>query len=100
MISWEGDRNRAQYLFWLSDEQWKQIKPHLPTDVRDVERVGDRRVIGGIVQVLESSCCWCDCPPEYGPSTTIYNRFVGQRAGFGRNLAALLPETGHRQTPR
>jgi len=23
-------------LFWLSDEQWKQIKPHLPTDVRGV----------------------------------------------------------------
>jgi hypothetical protein len=25
-------------LFWLSDEQWKRIEPHLPTDVRGVER--------------------------------------------------------------
>ena len=30
-------------LFWLSDEQWKGIEPHLPTDVRGVERVEDRR---------------------------------------------------------
>ena len=63
-------------LFWLSDEQWKRIEPDLPTDVRDVERADDRRVISGIVQVLKSGCRWCDCPPEYGPPTTIYNRFV------------------------
>ena len=25
-------------LFWLSDEQWERIEPHLPTDVRGVER--------------------------------------------------------------
>ena len=32
-------------LFWLSDEQWKRIEPHLPTDVSGVERAEDRRVI-------------------------------------------------------
>lgn len=63
-------------LFWLSDEQWNRIEPHLPTDVRGVKRAHDRRVISGIVRVLKSGCRWCDCPPEYGPSTTIYNRFV------------------------
>ena len=40
-------------LFWLSDEQWKRIEPQLPTDVRGVERVDDRRVISGIVHVLK-----------------------------------------------
>ena len=39
-------------LFWLSDGQWERVKPHLPTDVRGVERVDDRRVISGIVHVL------------------------------------------------
>jgi transposase len=63
-------------LFWLSDEQWQQIEPHLPTDVRGVERKDDRRVISGIVHVLKSGCRWKDCPPEYGPPTTIYNRFA------------------------
>jgi transposase len=33
-------------------------------------------VISGILHVLKSGCRWCDCPPEYGPPTTIYNRFV------------------------
>lgn len=63
-------------LFWLSDEQWARIEPHLPTDVRGKERVDDRRVISGILHVLKTGCRWCDCPPEYGPYTTIYNRFV------------------------
>ena len=74
-------------LFWLSDEQWKRIEPHLPTDVRGVERVDDRRIISGIVHVLKSGCRWCDCPPEYGPPTTIYNRFVRwARRGIWENL--------------
>ena len=63
-------------LFWLSDEQWRRIEPHLPTDVRGKERVDDRKVISGILHVLKSGCRWKDCPPEYGPPTTIYNRFV------------------------
>ena len=63
-------------LFWLSEEQWRQIEPHLPKDVRGKARVDDRRVISGIVHVIKSGCRWCDCPPEYGPPTTIYNRFV------------------------
>ena len=25
--------------FWLSDEQWARIEPHLPTDVRGEESV-------------------------------------------------------------
>ena len=72
-------------LFWLSDEQWERIEPRLPTDVRGVEWVDDRRAISGIVHVLESGCRWCDCPPEYGPPTTIYNRFVHGR-GIWENL--------------
>ena len=63
-------------LFWLSDEQWQGIEPLLPTDVRGKDRVDDRQVISGILHVLKSGCRWCDCPPEYGPPTTIYNRFV------------------------
>lgn len=62
-------------LFWLDDDQWQQIEPHLPTDVRGKDRVDDRRVISGILHVLRSGCRWKDCPPEYGPHTTIYNRF-------------------------
>ena len=63
-------------LFWLNDDQWAKIEPLLPGDVRGIERTVDRRVISGIIHILKSGCRWCDCPPEYGPPTTIYNRFV------------------------
>ena len=66
----------SRNLFWLSDEQWARIEPHLPRDVRGVERADDRRVISGIVHVLRCGCRWCDCPKAYGSQTTIYNRFV------------------------
>jgi transposase len=66
----------SRNLFWLTDDQWANIEPLLPTDVRGKPRVDDRRVISGILHVLKSGCRWCDCPADYGPTTTIYNRFV------------------------
>ena len=62
--------------FWLTDEQFSKIAPHLPTDTRGKARVDDRRVISGIVHVLKSGGRWIDAPPEYGPKKTLYNRYV------------------------
>ena len=85
----------SRNLFWLSDEQWERIEPHLPRDVRGRERADDRRVISGIVHVLKSGCRWCDCPEAYGPPTTIYNRFVRwARRGIWENLFLALAGCG------
>ena len=62
-------------LFWLSDAQWAVVEPHLPKNQPGARRVDDRRVISGILHVLKIGCRWQDCPAEYEPSTTIYNRF-------------------------
>ena len=62
--------------FWLTDEQFANIAPHLPTDTRGKPRVDDRRVISGIVHVLKSGGRWVDAPAAYGPRKTLYNRFV------------------------
>ena len=62
-------------LYWLSDEEWQRIEPLLPRGRRGARRVDDRRVISGILHMLRSGARWRDCPPEYGPYTTIYNRF-------------------------
>ena len=80
----------SRNLFWLSDEQWQRIEPHLPTDVRGVERQDDRRIISGIVHVLKSGCRWSDCPEAYGPPTTIYNplRSVGAARHMGKPVPA------------
>ncbi|MCW2286871.1 transposase [Rhodoblastus acidophilus] len=66
--------NRDQ--FWLTDEQFSKIQPHLPTDTRGKERADDLRVISGIVHVLKTGGRWVDAPPDYGPRETLYNRFV------------------------
>ena len=62
-------------LYWLSDEEWKKIEPHLPRGRRGAHRVDDRRVISGVVHMLRTGARWRDCPKDYGPYTTIYNRF-------------------------
>ena len=62
-------------LFWLDDLQWAVLEPHLPTKQTGPKRKDDRQIISGIIHVLQSGCRWQDCPPEYGPSTTVYNRY-------------------------
>ncbi|KAB0267235.1 IS5 family transposase [Microvirga brassicacearum] len=61
--------------FWLSDAQWLAIEPHLPKNQPGARRVDDRRVLSGIIHVQMSGCRGRDCPPVYGPYTTIYNRW-------------------------
>ena len=62
-------------LFWLSDNAWENIKPHFPTGQPGKPRVDDRTVISGILHVLKVGCRWRYVPREYGPHTTIYNRY-------------------------
>ena len=81
--------------FWLSAAQFARLQPLLPTDTRGVPRVDDRRVISGIVQVLQSGCRWRDAPPVYGPSKTLYNRFVRwARKGVWAHVFAELAAAG------
>ena len=83
-----------RYQFWLSDEQWAAIKPHLPYYAAGKRREDDRRIISGIIHVLQSGCRWRDCPPGYGPSTTVYNRYNRwSQRGHWQYLFAALTET-------
>jgi transposase len=75
------------------------IEPHLPRGKPGKPRVDDRRVISGIMHVLKTGCRWRDCPPAYGPPTTIYNRYNRwSRRGIWRRLfekiaaSAAVPE--------
>ena len=82
-------------LFWLNYEQWQGIAPLLPSDVRGKERGDDRRVISGILHVLKSGCRWCDCPPEYGPPTTIHKSL--REVGAARRLGESVPRAAHQR---
>lgn len=81
-------------LTWLSDAEWARIEPLLPRGRKGARRVDDRRVISGIVHMLKSGARWRDCPPEYGPYTTVYNRFNRwSRQGLWLGMFEAL--TGH-----
>ena len=83
------------HLFWLGEAQWALIEPFIPKNQPGARRVDDRRGISGIIHVLKTGCRWCDCPPEYGPPTTIYNRFNRwSRRRFWVNLVEALAASG------
>ena len=83
-------------LYWLDDAQWKRIKPLLPQGRRGAHRVDDRRVISGIMHMLRSGARWRDCPTDYGPYTTVYNRFNrwSRQGIWGDIFYALTGSTG------
>src|ERR1700728_3532983 len=82
--------------FWLTDEQFARIEPHLPRNTRGKARVDDQRVISGIVHVLKSGGRWVDAPAEYGPRKTLYNRYVrwAERGIWKDIFAALAAREG------
>ena len=82
-------------LIWLSEAQMRRIEPHFPLS-HGIPRVDDRRVISGIIFVIRNGLRWCDAPAEYGPSKTIYNRFIRwSRLGvFNRIFEALAAKGG------
>ncbi len=83
------------HLFWLSDAQWAVVEPYMPKNQPGARRVDDRQVISGIIHVLKTGCRWCDCPSEYGPATTIYNRFNRwSRRRFWADLVEALAASG------
>ena len=80
MIQWLGEVAEAESvtenLFWFNDDQWAKIEPHLPRNQPGPDRKDDRRILSGIMHVLKIGCRWKDCPRDYGPHKTIYNRFA------------------------
>jgi transposase len=80
-------------LFWLSDAQWALIEPLLP-DLGGKPRVDDRRVISGILHRFREGLRWRAVPGDYGPRTTLYNRFNRwSKRGLWQQLFATLAIT-------
>ncbi|MBL4769206.1 MAG: transposase [Rhodobacteraceae bacterium] len=59
----------------MSDLEWAFTKCTLPNKSRGVKRVDDCRVISGIFYAFRVGCPLRDLPDQYGPYTTVYNRF-------------------------
>ena len=80
-------------LLWLTEAQMRKIEPYFPLS-HGVPRVDDRRIISGIIFVIQGGLRWRDAPQAYGSSKTVYNRFIRWRAmggdGKGSGGAALM----------
>jgi transposase len=68
-------RENEMPLFWLDDALWRAIAPVLPSRQSGPKRNDDRTIVSGIMHVLMTGCAWRDCPREYGPYMTVFNRF-------------------------
>ena len=78
-------------LFWLDDDSWGAIEPLIPMTRPGVKPGHNRQIISGILHVLKVGCRWCDCPRDYSPSTTVYNRFNRwSKAGIWQRMAEQL----------
>lgn len=81
--------------FWLSDLQWAVIEPHLPMVHTGPVRKDDRRVLRGIIHRFREGCHWRALPDEYGPYTTVFNRFNRwSKRGLWQNIFKALVEAG------
>ena len=86
-------------LFWLTDAQIERLKPFFPLS-HGVPRVDDKRVLSGIIFINRNGLRWRDAPAEYGPSKTLYNRWVRwSRLGvFARMMTAMAAEGQNTKT--
>jgi transposase len=54
--------------FWLNDKQWACIAPHLPTNLTGPERDDDRRIISGIIHMLQCGAAGAIARPSMVPT--------------------------------
>ena len=60
-------------LLGLSAEQVDGVRPLSPKE-RDGKRVDDRKVLSGIIPVLQKGLRWLAALAAYGPHKILYNR--------------------------
>jgi transposase len=61
----------------LSEEQWAQLSPLLPSEVGRVARPAksNRVMVEGMVWILRTGAPWRDLPKRFGPWKSVYTRF-------------------------
>ena len=80
-------------LFWLTDAQFSEIAPYLPTDTRGKPRVDDHRVISGIVHVLKIGRALDRCAARLRTQENALQslRSLGEEGRLGRFVRVPRP---------
>jgi len=76
----------------LSDAEWAQLQPLLPSVVTRGRHYRDHRtILNGMLYWLHTGVPWRDVPERYGPWETVYSRFRRwSRSGLWDRLLAQL----------
>ena len=83
-----GGEDEQQF---LADRREDGLAPAVFPKSHGKLNVDDRRVLSSIVFINRNGLRWCDVPREYGPATTLYNRWKrwGDNGVFARIMAGL-----------
>ena len=85
---------RIAYPSNLSGEEWKIIKPHIPTPIinRGKNRVHSyREILNAIFYLLRSGCSWRLLPHDFPPWKTVYHYFsIWRNDGVWKQINAAL----------
>lgn len=83
----------------LTDEQWKEIEPHIPkvpsrADGRGRPRRAERVVVNGIMWIMRTGAQWKEIPqPKYPSGSTCHSRFqTWVRLGVIERILSTLAE--------
>jgi transposase len=76
----------------VSDSQWESVAKLLATTPHTGRPLADpRRVLNGILYVLQHGCAWSKLPKRYGSHVTCWRRLLHwQESGVWRQLVLLL----------
>lgn len=83
----------------LTDAQWQRLAPILPPEKSRVGRPSHshRRIINGILWILETGAPWRDLPAQYGSWHTVSSRFYRWRhAGTWQRILVALQQHADR----
>jgi transposase len=60
----------------ITDEAWSLVADlFIERRTRGRPRIDDRRMLDGVLWILRSGAAWRDMPEEFGPWSTVYQRF-------------------------
>lgn len=71
------DRSGLRYPSDLTDAEWALVEPHIPPAKRGGRKrsVEARKVLQGILYVLETGCQWRHLPKDFPPRSTVWDYF-------------------------
>jgi transposase len=75
----------------LSDAQWARLEPLLPPEKPGRPNDDHRRILNGILWILNSGAPWRDLPRHYGRVGTVSSRFYRwRRSGLWQRVLEAL----------